>query len=327
MFVKKILYTVCSANHLAHCKTMADSFALHNPGYTIVIALADEIAGRFSVDAFAPYTILETGKIGISGFDEMAARYTVIELNCAMKAFVAQHILDTFHPDILLYLDADILVLHSFDLVEQEMLNHDLLITPHITKPYPDQELLPRERDTLRSGVYNAGFLAMKPGAVTTAFLQWWAQHMRTECYYNFSEGMGVDQVWINLVPLLFKTTGIFTHAGANVAYWNLHERTITAEEGVYKVNGTEPLLFLHISGYSFEKPTVLSRHQNRYELHQFPVLQELLDRYRNAVISNGYEIFIQLECVYARKKKKSTGLMKSVNQLLRPLGVKIADI
>ena len=65
---KKIVYTVCSANHLAYAKTMADSFAEHNPGYTIFIGLVDRIAGRFDPSFFEPYTIIEAESLGIDVF-------------------------------------------------------------------------------------------------------------------------------------------------------------------------------------------------------------------------------------------------------------------
>lgn len=327
MFVKKILYTVCSANHLAHCKTMVDSFVKYNPEYNIIIALTDEINNRFAVSEFEPYSLIESGKLGFPDFSLMAQQYTVIELNCAMKAFVANYIFNNYSPDLLVYLDADIWVFHSFNSVEAVMAENDLLITPHITNPYPLDNLLPRERDTLRSGIYNAGFMAMKPTQNTFAFINWWMKHLQNECYYNFAEGMGVDQLWLNLVPLLFSNVGIFKNTGANVAYWNLHERTIDLVDGKYVVNQIEPLLFLHISGYSFEQPNILSRHQNRFELNNYPALKLILNNYQKKVHKNGYEKYIKMDCVFAKKKKKSLGIMKFANQFIQPFGVKISDI
>ena len=90
--MKKILFTVCSANHLAHCKTMADSFIGFNEGYTVIIGLVDRIENRFNVKDLLPHQLIEVDQMQIPGFDEMSASYNVIELNCAMKVFVAQYI-------------------------------------------------------------------------------------------------------------------------------------------------------------------------------------------------------------------------------------------
>ena len=40
-------------------------------------------------------------------------------------------------------------------------------------------------------------------------------------------EGLFVDQRWVDLVPALFDDYVVMKRAGLNVAYWNLHERSI----------------------------------------------------------------------------------------------------
>lgn len=323
--MKKILYTVCSANHLAHCKTMADSFAAYHPDYSIIIGLVDKVDNRFPVEQFAPYEIWEIGKMHIPDFESITTRYSVIELNCAMKAFVAQAIFAREYPDILLYLDSDMWVHHSLTIVESLLQQHPILITPHFTQPLPDNAMQPLERDLLRSGVYNAGFMAMTRSATTHKFLHWWASHMREECYYKFAEGMGVDQIWLNLVPLLFPESGLFKHPGANVAYWNIHERSLSKNEQHILVNDAYPLLFLHISGYNFNSPDLLSRHQTRFQLTELPVWKELLNEYQQLVIANGYNKYHSLPCLYATPPSVSLGIMKKINLLLQPLGIKIS--
>lgn len=325
--MKKVLYTICSANHLAYCKTMVDSFLEYHREYQIYIGLVDRIAGRFSKSDFDRASLIEIADMGIPNFEELLDRYTVIELNCAMKAFVAEYIFKTVNPEILLYLDADMWVKHSLADIEAALAEKSILLTPHFTQPLPDNEQRPLERDLLRSGIYNAGFMAYKRSETTARFLQWWKAHMREECYYNFAEGMGVDQIWLNLVPLLFKDVGIVTHPGANVAYWNLHERRLSKREEEVWVNDEKPLLFLHISGYSFEAPQMLSRHQTRFALNQEPVLNEMLSVYRTAVIANGHDRFRNMTCAYAKPVKKSRGIMKTINRLISPLGIKISNL
>ena len=323
--MKKILYTVCSANHLAHCKTMTDSFAAFHPDYSIIIGLVDKVDNRFAIEQFKPYEIWEIGNMQIPDFEAIIGRYSVIELNCAMKAFVAQAIFARDYPDILLYLDSDMWVHHPLTVVESLLLQHSILITPHFTQPLPDNLYLPLERDLLRSGVYNAGFMAMTRSATTDKFLHWWSGHMKEECYYKFSEGMGVDQIWLNLVPMLFPEAGVFHHPGANVAYWNVHERHLTENGQMIMVNDAYPLLFLHISGYNFDKPELLSRHQTRFQLAALPVWKWMFSQYQQLVISNGYEKYHTLPCLYATAPTKSLGIMKKINQLLKPMGIKIS--
>ncbi len=207
------------------------------------------------------------------------------------------------------------------------MTEYDILLTPHFSTPLPDATRLTTERDVLRSGIYNAGFLALKNTENSKAFLEWWAGHMQTECYYNFAEGMGVDQIWLNLVPLFFDKAGILHNKGANVAYWNLHERKLSVVDRVIMVNETVPLLFLHISGYRFTEPGNLSHHQNRFDLKDLPVLTDLLYQYRQEVMLNGYEKYTILSCAFAKPITSTTGFMRTVNKWLKPIGVKLTGI
>lgn len=321
----KIAYTICSANHLAYAKTMADSLLQVAPEYMVMIGLADRINNRFSVDEFLPHQLIEVEQLAIPAFESMSRQYTLIELNCAMKPFLAQYILDREQPDILLYIDADIFFYQSIAPIEAVLTQNAIAITPHFFTPINDGAL-PMERDVLRSGIYNAGFIAMKNNAITQSFLQWWAERLTNQCYYNFAEGMAVDQNWLNLVPLFFENVAIVQHKGCNVAYWNLHERNLTVRNHAVWVNETELLIFLHISGYKFETPHILSKHQTRFQLSELPVLQNLLENYRALVNKNGYARYCQMPCFFARPIKKSTGIMAFINRVLQPLGIKITN-
>ncbi|TAF52113.1 MAG: hypothetical protein EAZ62_06170, partial [Sphingobacteriia bacterium] len=205
-------------------------------------------------------------------FAEMAQQYSVLELNCAVKVLAGQHFLQEAHLDHLFYLDSDIYVWHDLIDVVSFLQTNDWVMTPHFTHPYPADDCLPNERVTLRSGLYNAGFFATKPGENARAIFNWWAGHMRNECYYDFAEGMGVDQNWLNLLPILFSGVKVWEDPGANLAYWNLHERNLSFVHKSYWVNETFRLRFAHISGYSFDQAQSISRHQNRYQWQDQPV-------------------------------------------------------
>lgn len=322
----KIAYTLCSASHLAYAKTMADSFIKYNPGYQVFIGLVDKINNRFDKHFFAPHTLVEIEDMQVPALPQMSSQYTILELSCAMKPFMAQYLLQQYRPDILIYTDTDICYYHSMRSLEQALEEKDILVTPHFITPL-DNEKFPDEKEFLRSGLYNAGFLAMKNSQATTDFLQWWSSRLESLCYLNLSQGLGADQNWLNYVPLYFPTASVFRNKGANVAYWNLHERNVTQQNNMLLVNETEPLLFLHLSGYSFKTPDVISKHQTRHQLSNFPVLHNLFQQYSSAVEQNKHSIFSVMTCFYAKLPQKPTGIMATANKILKQIGVKLIRI
>lgn len=322
----KIAYTLCSASHLAYAKTMADSFVKHNPDYTVFIGLVDRIDNRFDTAFFAPHTLLPVEDMHIADLPQMSSKYTILELSCALKPYMAQYLFTHYQPQTLIYTDTDILYFSPLTILEQALEKDDVLVTPHFTTPL-DNTCFPGETEFLRSGLYNAGFFAMSNRSGTHDFLSWWSSRLKDLCYLNLSEGLGADQNWLNYAPVYFPTTGIFRNKGANVAYWNLHERQITLQNGVLLVNGTEPLQFFHFSGYPLHSNEVMSKHQNRYRLDAFPVLQSLFQEYSGAVKHNGLERFSAMACFYARKVQKPTGIMATINKVLKVAGLKLIRV
>lgn len=320
-----LLYTVCSANNLAHAKTMLDSFQAYHRDIDIFLVLVDEPGEHFVMPSLDGVTIITAKELQLPFFNNLVSRYTTIELNCAIKIFAAQFFLNQFSHNNFYYLDADILILDSIGEVNTFLLTNSFVITPHIISALPSDNAMPFERDILRSGIYNAGFMGFKRDENVIKIFEWWASHMHHECYYNFAEGMGVDQIWLNLLPILFKGVYIWNDPTVNVAYWNMHERNLTVEKSNYFVN-LQPLKFVHISGFNPLKPDQISKHQNRYTLAEQPGWAHLLSYYTSLLMANGFEKYYLVPCFYAKKVKKSIGIMRFVNSILRPLGVKVTN-
>jgi hypothetical protein len=85
------------------------------------------------------------------------------------------------------------------------------------------------------------------------------------------------------------------------MAYWNLHERTITNDNEPYEINGQTPLIFFHFSGYAPEKPSEISKYQNRYSFQEKGDVASLFDYYAQALIKNGHTYYKQFPCFYIK--------------------------
>lgn len=300
---EKIVVTTCSINYLAQAKALADSIIKHNPAYKVVIGLVDKINGQIDISSYQPHHVLQVHEMNLPVFDEMHKRYNLLELNCALKSFFVRWALDTYQPKYSFYLDADMMVHDSLLPLENLLNDFSILITPHITKPFPDK-LRPAENDILKTGMYNAGFFAVKNDAIGNALINWWKDRMVEHGYERPKDGYNCDQNWLNFAPLYFDSVKNVDHPGCNVAYWNFHEKKIEKKgEKVYVNN--EPLLIFHYSGYSTKLPDSISRHQTRYSMNYNAAVEELFRTYYQILLQNGHEQMQKIPCYY---KKESSG-------------------
>ncbi len=316
----KIAYTVCSLNRLGQVVVLAKSLLQHNPEYRFIVGLADEILDRIDVKSFPFIEFISLSTLQIPQLDKMDKQYNIFELSCALKAFYGNHLFEKYNPEILLYFDTDICVYNSFDTIEEALNNHSILLSPHFISAPPDDGKYPLERDVLNSGLYNGGFIGLKNGLIAKLFLSWWQQRLSDQGFYNVCEGMMVDQLWLNLVPIYFKEFHFLTNEGCNLAYWNMHERKLTEKNGQYFAND-KPLIFFHFSGFRIDKPALLSTHQNRFKLSENEALQSLANNYTDLLTANNFISYLLMECVYGKKKPvKHHSLPKKI--LMRALAM-----
>jgi glycosyltransferase involved in cell wall biosynthesis len=218
----------------------------------------------------------------------MAAIYDVTELATAVKPWAFQYLFAR-GATVVIFLDPDIEVFDSLGSLETLTREHGMVLTPHITKPLPQDGKSPSERDLLQSGTYNLGFLALSAGKAQ-AFLPWWSERLRRDCLNDAAGGLFVDQRWIDFAPTLFEPH-ILKDPGYNVAYWNLPHRALERDGDRILVNG-HPLRFFHYSGFSARAPHLLSKHQlssPRVRLSDSPILTELCERYAASLIGAGF--------------------------------------
>jgi len=142
----------------------------------------------------------------------------------------------------------------------------------------------PNERDFLRAGVFNLGFLGLRNCSVTSDFLTWWENRCLQLGFHDLENGYCLDQKWMNLAPCYFDGVHILKDVGCNVAYFNLHERQLTRNGGRWYVAPDSPLVFFHFSGMSIDDQYSVSKHTNRSTLPDRPDLADLFGPYRELV-------------------------------------------
>jgi hypothetical protein len=322
-----IAFTICSINYLAQARTLGDSLKSTNPDIIFVIGLVDKLAGVSFEDSYLPeYPMIEIDKIGIPDLEEIATRYDITELNTAVKPFCFTYFFKHY-PEAknVIYFDPDIIVYQPLAELKASLENHQAVLTPHINTPIEDR-LTPNELHHLNTGINNLGFVAFRRSAENTAFINWWEEKLRYECLIDLCNGLFVDQNWMNFLPVFVQNVHTERSPGYNAAYWNLHERIFSKENGSYFVNEKYPLIFFHYSGYDPAKPEILSKYQDRFDLAKRRDAIPLFEYYRNCLLENGNAYYRKFPCAYIkpptirRYQRVRKWLKKPVNYVIERL-------
>lgn len=288
-------FTISSKNYLAYARTLFQSVREFHDDVDQFLLLADHAANDLD-PAAEPFTVVEVGDIGLPDFTAMTFKYDVVEFNTAVKPFFFSYLLERGYKKII-YFDPDIMLFQRVDLVLDLLDRHSIVLTPHITRPIPEGDpFRPSERSHLISGTYNLGFVAVSNCQAGREFIDWWSLRCSDACYNEPETGIFVDQKWVNHAPGLFADVCVLRHPGCNMAYWNLHERTLNG----LTVNGEHALLFYHFSGISTDDLGALSKHQEKYSLEMRPDLQAIFEQYRDRLLANGHEQVRGLKYAFA---------------------------
>ncbi len=282
--------TIVANNYLAYARAFTRSFLRRHPEGKVCVLVVDRPQpGHHYEDE--PFAVLFADQLGIPAFSHVAFRYSIVELNTAVKPYFLLHLHRTLGCDRICYFDPDILVLDDLSELYERLGRADAVLTPHLTAPIEDRAI-PNEREILLSGIYNLGFLGLAFNDRTLPFLDWWSRRLYRECVSEVERGLFVDQRWMDFAPAFLPAVDILRDPGYNAAYWNLAHRQVeprTPPGSGWLVNGV-PLRFFHFSGYDFRRPEQISKFQNRFTFADRPDILPLFQLYAESIRTEGQE-------------------------------------
>jgi glycosyltransferase involved in cell wall biosynthesis len=207
----------------------------------------------------------------------------------------------TFLMRLVIYIDTDIAIFHRIDALIAQLDTADLILLPHTISPLPRPEqfwLHPNNADLFNAGLMNAGCFAVNL-ANTQNFLKTWEQMNFAPGAFYAPTGWQTDQQHLNWALVSDCRTAVFRDTAYNVAYWNLHERSLrwdALDGGLnsWSVDG-RPLVCFHFSGFDPTDPLRLSRHDQRYSIYNLPSVAALLEWYAGALFEAEFGKFFAI--------------------------------
>jgi hypothetical protein len=272
---------------MAQATVLGNSVMQHDSSSVFLIVLADLKSKEIDYGNI-PFEVLPTSSIEPRS-EELASKYDIIEFNTCIKPRVIEYLFTERDAERVIYLDPDIRVYSPLTEVDEVLETANVALTPHAYTPIVPDGKEPTDNLFLRFGIYNLGFIALNHNDETLRLARWWKDRTFTSGFRRPAIGQFVDQLYINLAPILFDGVSLLRHDGYNVAPWNFHERMLSVKDGLYWVNANRPLVFFHFSSFRIDSAELPIHNYNRYAMRDRPDLVELHASYNDELKNAGY--------------------------------------
>ena len=255
-------YTSFTYSYLSRARILARTLRRAHPDWSIQAVLVDEPPpGLDEAAALADFDhVVDASTLRLKRFRPWLFKHDVVEACTAVKGQMLVELLEAGFSKVV-YLDPDIAVFHPLHGIVDRLDQASVVLTPHQCEPnVTSMEVGDNELTSLKYGIYNLGFVAVRNDSVGQAFAAWWAQQLYRACYDAVETGIFTDQKYCDLVPGLFDRVYIERDPGYNVASWNLSRRTLRFEGRNLLVNGA-PLKFYHFTKIGGDGDTMTERY------------------------------------------------------------------
>ncbi len=289
-------FTSVAANYIPKARVLAASVKRHNPDARFHLLLSDPKPSWLGASPEPFDSVILAEELGIPDFERWVFKHSVVELCTAVKGFGFQAILARHQAEKVVYLDPDMVVFAPLDPLDELLDEASIVLTPHQTVPETTRDaIIDNEICSLKHGVFNLGFLAIRGSDEGKRFVDWWASRLLDYCFDDIPGGLFTDQRWVDLAPCFFEDLHVLRDPGYNVATWNLTHREVTGSvPDRLLVNGV-PLRVYHFSGFdSGAQEVMLKKYAGENS-----ALFELRRWYIERCSEMGQEEFGKLPCSY----------------------------
>lgn len=162
--------------------------------------------------------------------------------------------------------------------------NNNNVVLPHTLTPLPIDQNFPNQVGVIQTGHINSDTVAWVNTKETIEFLKWQYNTQKTHCVSGSS--IFLDQSWLNCLPFFVDNVTILRDYSYNVAYYNLHERDIIEQNGVWWTHNKPDNKIVKLCSFQYsglpEDLNKISKHQNRFKPSND--LMSFLQQYKNKI-------------------------------------------
>ncbi|MBD2654462.1 hypothetical protein H6G45_13420 [Synechocystis sp. FACHB-383] len=289
---KRAVCTIATYSYLPSVRALNHSLRSTNPTCPLYVLIVDS-CGRENQLKSETFEVITLDELGYSNdIEPMKFYYESFEICCALRGFLHSYFYEKNIAASWIFLDSDIVVFDSLEIVFNKLEQCSVLLNPHITQPISAKNhIVPIELNILVSGLYNGGFLGIRHSDEAKKFIDWFRRRLIEFSFARKGEGVQSlicgDQLWLNYIPLFFDNVCLIKHPAVNVAYWNITQKNTYIVNGRYMVD-KYPLVFFHFSGWNPDDSLTLSRHFRERVNSEF--WHSISEEYKKLLSFYGYE-------------------------------------
>ncbi|HEY0497437.1 MAG TPA: glycosyltransferase, partial [Kutzneria sp.] len=266
--------TVATKAQLPAVRTLGAAFLTVHGNGRFVALIVDADPSTTGQGVLAPADI----GIGDRELAELATACTAEQLCAVLRPRLLERLLADRGP--VLYLDPSVHVIGSIvDQVVPALARKPLVLVPRVLRPLSDDGMRPTPEELAAAGVYDAGFVAVAPGA--EAFLHTWFDTVR--------QSPDTSVTFLDSAPALVDHE-VLRDPGIGLSVWSAGQRRLTETDGELQIDG-RALRTVHFNGFDPLRPWLLSADvaaRPRVLLSEHPLLAELCTSYRNELVRHG---------------------------------------
>ncbi|MEO7017179.1 MAG: hypothetical protein ABI130_00030, partial [Leifsonia sp.] len=174
----------------------------------------------------------------------LRATRTRMEYYFTQTPLLMRYVMDVLGTpgSVAIYLDADLFFFGSPSRVLDALGEGSVGIIEH---RYPAK----LEKKLAKYGKYNVGWVGIRDDENGRACVDWWAMSCLEWCSDTPEDGRYADQGYLDQFPARFGDVVSLTGGGLNLAPWNTSRTRLGSHGGAWKVDGRDPLVFVHFHG------------------------------------------------------------------------------
>lgn len=126
-----VVCTIITKSYIAYARTLASTLCEHNPNSKLFVLLADRVDGYFEPSG-EPFQLIRLEDLPEQKVvEKMCFYYTPFELCCAPRGMLHEYIFEQTSAQSWLFLDSDIMIFNSLDIVFDKLEQTSILLNPH----------------------------------------------------------------------------------------------------------------------------------------------------------------------------------------------------